>query len=132
MGGFVNYSAQRGTLRELTADNFQFIGRPEIIGIQEHKKLSICLADAEIEGMPLAAVVSPDYVHTISVLLEFRSGISGMLAAVRSTPLFWRIHVFGRDGSAEALGRTELVLRQSGKEPERRRFKELPRPRRLL
>ena len=59
---------------------------------------------------------------TISVLLEFRSGISGTLAAVRSTPAFWRVHVFGRDGSAEALGRTELVLRRSGKEPEHLRF----------
>jgi len=52
------------------------------------------------------------------VLLEFRSGISGIMAALRSTPAFWRVHVFGRDGSSEALGRTELVLRQSGGEPQ--------------
>src|SRR5207248_4653614 len=64
----------------------------------------------------------PDPHDTLSVLLEFESGISGMLAAVRSTPMFWRVHVFGRDGSAEALGRTELVLRRSGKEPEHLRF----------
>jgi predicted dehydrogenase len=55
-------------------------------------------------------------------LLEFESGISGILAAVRSTPAFWRVHVFGRDGSAEALGRTELVIRRSGKDPEHLRF----------
>ena len=64
----------------------------------------------------------PDPHDTLSVLLEFESGISGMLAAVRSTPMFWRIHVFGRDGSAEALGRTELVLRKSGKDPQHLRF----------
>ena len=68
---------------------------------------------------------APDPLDTISVLLEFRSGIGGMLAAVRSTPAFWRVHVFGRDGSAEALGRTELVLRRSGKQPQRLTFPEI-------
>jgi predicted dehydrogenase len=65
---------------------------------------------------------APDPLDTLSVLLEFDSGISGLLAAVRSTPAFWRVHVFGRDGSAEVLGRTELILRKSGKDPERRLF----------
>jgi predicted dehydrogenase len=65
---------------------------------------------------------SPDPLDTLSALLEFESGMSGMLAAVRSTPAFWRVHVFGRNGSAEVLGRTELVLRKSGKDPERRIF----------
>ena len=60
----------------------------------------------------------PDPLDTIAAVLEFRSGISGTLAALRSTPSFWRVHVFGRDGSAEALGRTELVLRRSGAEPQ--------------
>jgi predicted dehydrogenase len=32
--------------------------------------------------------------------------------------------LFGRHGSAEALGRTELVLRRSGEKPEQRRFAE--------
>jgi predicted dehydrogenase len=67
----------------------------------------------------------PDPLDTLSVLLEFESGVSGMLGAVRSTPAYWRVHVFGRDGSAEALGRTELILRKSGKDPERRRFEPL-------
>ena len=30
--------------------------------------------------------------------------------------------MFGRDGSAEVLGRTELILRKSGEKPERRMF----------
>ena len=68
---------------------------------------------------------APDPLDTLSVLFEFESGVSGMLGAVRSTPAFWRVHVFGRDGSAEALGRTELVLRKSGKAPERRLFQPL-------
>ena len=63
----------------------------------------------------------PDPLDTISALLEFRSGISGVLTAVRCTPVFWRIHVFGRDGSAEAVSRTEFVLRKVGAEPQHSR-----------
>jgi predicted dehydrogenase len=37
---------------------------------------------------------------------------------VRSTPAFFRLHAFGRQGSAEALGRTNLVVRRSGAEPQ--------------
>jgi predicted dehydrogenase len=76
----------------------------------------------QVQARLIAHKPSPDPHDTLSVLLEFESGISGMLAAVRSTPMFWRVHVFGRDGSAEALGRTELVIRRSGKDPEQLRF----------
>jgi len=55
----------------------------------------------------------------LSVLYEFADGTSGVLATVRATPFYWRVHVFGTDGSAEVLGETELVLRMSGKAPER-------------
>lgn len=64
----------------------------------------------------------PDPQDSLSALIEFASGISGTLAAVRSTPAYWRVHVFGRDGSAEALGRTELVLRKSGTDPQHLRL----------
>ena len=37
---------------------------------------------------------------------------------VRSTPAYFRLHAFGRSASAEVLGRTELVLRRSGAEPQ--------------
>jgi predicted dehydrogenase len=70
----------------------------------------------------LAQKPPPDPLDTSSAVLEFDSGVSGLLAAVRSTPAFWRVHVFGHDGSAEATGRTELILRKSGKDPERRTF----------
>jgi predicted dehydrogenase len=45
-----------------------------------------------------------------------------MLAAVHSTPYYRRLHAFARHASAEALGRTELVLRRSGAEPQRLGF----------
>jgi len=56
---------------------------------------------------------------TASALLEFESGVSGLLATVRATPFFWRVHAFGTKGNAEVLGETELVLRMSGQPPRR-------------
>jgi predicted dehydrogenase len=64
----------------------------------------------------------PDPLDSLSALLEFNSGISGTLAAVRSTPMYLRVHAFGRNASAEALGRTDLVLRRSGAEPQQLSF----------
>jgi predicted dehydrogenase len=67
----------------------------------------------------------PDPLDAVAALLEFRSGVTGTLATMRSTPMFWRVHVFGRNGSAEAVSRTELVLRTSGAKPQRRKFAEI-------
>ncbi len=64
----------------------------------------------------------PDPHDSLAVLLEFASGVGGTLAAVRSTPTFMRVNAIGRNGSAEAISRTELVLRKSGAKPETRRF----------
>jgi len=59
---------------------------------------------------------------TASALLEFESGVSGLLATVRATPFYWRVHAFGTKGNAEALGETEIVVRMSGRPPERRQL----------
>jgi predicted dehydrogenase len=75
-----------------------------------------------VQAMLLSHKPPPDPLDSLSVLLEFVSGISGTLAAVRSTPGYLRIHAFGRHASAEALGLTELVLRRTGTEPQRRTF----------
>ncbi len=59
---------------------------------------------------------------TVSVLFRFVNGVSGFLGAVRASPVYWRVHVFGDAGSAEALGETELVLRRQGGKVERLNF----------
>jgi len=59
---------------------------------------------------------------SISVLFKFANGISGFLGAVRPSPVYWRVHVFGDKGSAEALGETELVLRTNGGKVERFKY----------
>jgi predicted dehydrogenase len=61
-------------------------------------------------------------VDTLSVFLEFGNRVSGVLCGIRTTPQFWRVHVFGTDGSAEALEDTELVLRMTDARPRRLSF----------
>jgi predicted dehydrogenase len=70
-----------------------------------------------VHGQLLSRKPKPDPLDTVCLTFEFDNGVSGTLAAVRATPLYWRVHVFGSHGSAEALGQTELVLRKSGAKP---------------
>jgi predicted dehydrogenase len=64
----------------------------------------------------------PEPLDTLTVIVEFANRVSGTLACVRSTPQFWRVHVFGRNGSAEALEDTDVVVRMAGTAPQRRTF----------
>jgi predicted dehydrogenase len=75
-----------------------------------------------VQALLMSHKSPPDPLDSLAVLLVFQSGISGTLAAVRSTPIYTRVHAFARNASAEALGRTELILRQSGAEPKRLTF----------
>jgi predicted dehydrogenase len=75
-----------------------------------------------VQALLLSHKPPPDPLDSLSVLLEFASGISGTLAAIRSTPGYLRVHAFGRHASAEALGLDELVLRRSGAQPQHLRF----------
>jgi predicted dehydrogenase len=76
----------------------------------------------QVQALLLLHKPPPDPLDSLSALLEFASGVSGTLAMVRSTPAYFRLHAFGRDASAEALGRTDLVLRRGGAEPQRISF----------
>ncbi len=59
---------------------------------------------------------------TISVLFQFKNGMSGTLGAVRPSPFYWRVHAFGDRGSAEAVGETETIVRCSGAPVERKTY----------
>jgi predicted dehydrogenase len=61
-------------------------------------------------------------VDTLTVFMEFANRASGVLCGVRSTPQFWRIHVFGSLGSAEAIEDTDLVVRATDAPPRRLSF----------
>jgi predicted dehydrogenase len=57
----------------------------------------------------LRAGKDPRDATTVSV--RFANGLNGTFAMVRATPLYWRVHVFGDEGSAEAIGENELIVR---------------------
>ena len=54
-----------------------------------------------------------------SVLVEFANGVSGMMATVRASPFYWRVHVFGDKASAESVDEHELLVHRSNAKPER-------------
>src|SRR5580765_7373669 len=72
-----------------------------------------------VQGQLIERKPPPAPHDTASALIEFESAVSGLLATVRATPFYWRVHVFGTRGNAEVLGETELVLRMGGRAPER-------------
>jgi predicted dehydrogenase len=72
-----------------------------------------------VRAQLLSRKPEPAPLDSVCATYEFHNGASGQLATVRATPFYWRIHVFGSRGSAEVLGETELVLRESGAQPRR-------------
>ena len=82
--------------------------------------ISIAGPAAEINARVASFRPGPDPRDTVSVVFRFANHLSGFFGAVRSSPLYWRVHVFGDEGSVEALGETELVLRTKGGKTERR------------
>jgi predicted dehydrogenase len=65
---------------------------------------------------------APAPVDTLTLVLDFASGASGVACGVRTTPQYWRVHVFGDRGSAEAIGATQLTVRRIDAEPQQLRF----------
>jgi len=84
---------------------------------------------AEVSAQFVSTQAGHNPLDTISVLFKFANGVSGFLGAVRPSPFYWRVQVFGDKGSAEALGETECITRLSGGKTER---KELPKVDSLL
>ncbi len=59
----------------------------------------------------------PPPLDTAMLAIDFASGATGTLATVRATPLYWRVHVFGTQGSAEVLDEGTMILHSSGSKP---------------
>jgi predicted dehydrogenase len=73
---------------------------------------------ARVDARVFARKPPPDPRDAAAALVEFTSGATGLLATVRAAPMFWRIHVFGTAGSAEARGETMLTVAKIGGEPQ--------------
>jgi len=61
----------------------------------------------------------PPPLDTAVMTLDFANGVTGTLATVRATPLYWRVQVFGTRGSAEVLDELTMILRKTGSVPQR-------------
>jgi len=86
---------------------------------------SIAGAASEISARVTTFRKGPDPRDTVSVMFRFANDMSGFLGAVRSSPVYWRVHVFGDEGSAEALGEDQVILRTKGGKMERREFEKI-------
>jgi len=60
----------------------------------------------------------PDPRDAVAALVDFASGATGVMATVRAGPTYFRVHVFGTKGWAEALGETRVILAPIGQEPQ--------------
>ena len=54
--------------------------------------------------------------------MQFTSGATGQLASVRAAPAYWRVHVFGTKGFAEARDETMLTVGLIGQPPKAETF----------
>jgi predicted dehydrogenase len=71
----------------------------------------------QVDARLFSAKPPPDPRDVAAALLKFESGATGVLATVRSAPMFWRVHVFGTKGSAEAREETSLTVARIGESP---------------
>jgi predicted dehydrogenase len=74
----------------------------------------------EVDAILFRQKPPPDPRDVATVLVEFVSGATGTMATVRAGPAYWRVHVFGNRGWAEARGETTLTLAPMGQEPQTR------------
>jgi predicted dehydrogenase len=77
---------------------------------------------ARVDAKVFSRKAPPDPRDVAAAMVEFASGATGMLATVRAAPAYWRIHVFGTNGWAEARDETLLTVARIGEEPQRREF----------
>jgi predicted dehydrogenase len=73
---------------------------------------------AKVDARVYSQKPPPDPRDAAAALVEFKSGTTGLLATVRAAPMFWRIHVFGSKGWAEAREETMLTVAMIGERPQ--------------
>jgi predicted dehydrogenase len=73
---------------------------------------------AEVDARLFVRKPPTDPRDALAALVEFESGATGLLATVRAAPMFWRVHVFGTKGWAEARDETTLIVARNGEKPQ--------------
>jgi predicted dehydrogenase len=72
---------------------------------------------ASVDAKMVSRKKPPDPRDVAAAFVQFESGATGQVATVRAGPMFWRVHVFGTKGWAEARGETTLTIAPIGQEP---------------
>lgn len=80
---------------------------------------------AEVTARVVTHRSGPDPRDAASVMFRFANNLSGYFGLVRASPFYWRVQVFGDEGSVEALGETETIVRTRGGKIERREFRKI-------
>ena len=75
---------------------------------------------AEVHARLFERKPPPDPRDVIALQAQFASGATGQLASVRAAPAYWRVHVFGTNGWAEARDETTLTVAPNGQSPQTR------------
>jgi predicted dehydrogenase len=75
-----------------------------------------------VDAKAFAPKAPPDPRDVVAALVEFASGATGQLATIRATVPFWRIHVFGTKGFAEARDEEMLRIGYIGQPAEEKTF----------
>jgi predicted dehydrogenase len=75
-----------------------------------------------VDAKAFAPKPPPDPRDVVAALVEFASGATGQLATIRATVPFWRVHVFGTRGDAEARDEGELRVGYIGEAPKAHSF----------
>lgn len=73
---------------------------------------------AEVNARLFERKPPPDPRDVIAAQVQFANGATGQLASVRAAPAYWRVHVFGTKGSAEARDETTLTVARIGQSPQ--------------
>ena len=73
---------------------------------------------AEVHAQLFERKPPPDPRDVIALQAQFTSGATGQLASVRAAPAYWRVHVFGTKGWAEARDETTLTVALNGQSPQ--------------
>jgi predicted dehydrogenase len=77
---------------------------------------------ATVDAKVFSQKPAPDPRDAAAALVQFKSGATGLLATVRAAPAFWRVHVFGTKGTAEARDETMLTVARIGEKPQTQTF----------
>ena len=84
--------------------------------------VSVGGAVSEVNARVITHRTGSDPRDAASVMFRFANNVSGYFGLVRASPIYWRVHVFGDEGSVEAIGETETLVRTRGGKVERREF----------